>query len=262
MSETFKVGHCEVTIEQDTTPFSPREDDNVGTMVCWHRRYDLGDEQPKDSPDEYLQQLARRTAPDDDARYLDRACDLLWDTRYSLHESRVARILAKKREEVIERNLIILPLYLYDHGGITMSTGAFSCPWDSGTVGFIYCSLEKAQYEWGTEDSKLRGWDGNANYTRKEDGSTRTLREAATRFLESEVEEYDQYLTGDVWGYVVSTPDGDEESCWGFFGHEYCEEQARSIAEHMSERYEKEQARLEMEEAVLEQQTTLAICWP
>ena len=34
--------------------------------------------------------------------------------------------------------LYILPLYLYDHGGITMKTSPFSCGWDSGQVGFIF----------------------------------------------------------------------------------------------------------------------------
>ena len=28
--------------------------------------------------------------------------------------------------------MVILPLYLYDHSGITMNTTGFSCPWDSG----------------------------------------------------------------------------------------------------------------------------------
>ena len=30
---------------------------------------------------------------------------------------------------------IYLPLYLYDHSGITMNTTGFSCQWDSGQVG-------------------------------------------------------------------------------------------------------------------------------
>jgi hypothetical protein len=33
---------------------SPRDFDNMGTMACWHRRYDLGDVQPKILPDEWL----------------------------------------------------------------------------------------------------------------------------------------------------------------------------------------------------------------
>jgi len=31
-------------IEQDSSPESPRTWDNLGTMVCFHKRYDLGDD--------------------------------------------------------------------------------------------------------------------------------------------------------------------------------------------------------------------------
>ena len=30
------------------------------------------------------------------------------------------------------KDVIALPLYLYDHSGITIRTSPFSCPWDSG----------------------------------------------------------------------------------------------------------------------------------
>ena len=30
-----------------------------------------------------------------------------------------------------------------------MSTGPFSCPWDSGQVGFIYVEKKKVKEEWG-----------------------------------------------------------------------------------------------------------------
>jgi|SRR5580698_3127035 hypothetical protein len=43
-----------VRVIQDRDPMSPRDFDNMGTMACWHRRYDLGDVQPKISPDEWL----------------------------------------------------------------------------------------------------------------------------------------------------------------------------------------------------------------
>ena len=36
----------------------------------------------------------------------------------------------------------ILPLYAYEHGMITVSTGRFSCPWDSGQVGFVVSTKE------------------------------------------------------------------------------------------------------------------------
>ncbi len=47
-----------VRIIQDSDPMSPREWDNVGKMVCWHRRYNLGDEQPSYDAQEWLRDLA------------------------------------------------------------------------------------------------------------------------------------------------------------------------------------------------------------
>ena len=39
----------------DDQPFNPREEgDHFGTMVCWHRRYSLGDEHKYDEPSEFL----------------------------------------------------------------------------------------------------------------------------------------------------------------------------------------------------------------
>ncbi len=46
------------------------------------------------------------------------------------------------------------------------------------------------------------------------------------------------YLTGDVWGYVIEGAllGQLEESCWGFFGYDYCVEQAQEAAEHIRKR--------------------------
>lgn len=112
-------------------------------------------------------------------------------------------------------NNIVLPVYMYDHSGITINTTGFSCPWDSGQVGIIYCTKEKAVYEFG---KKL--------YTKK-------VREAAMRCMQGEVESVDDYLTGNVWGYRVLDADGEVlDSCWGFVGDEkYCREEGESMAE-------------------------------
>ena len=50
---------------------------------------------------------------------------------------------------LIKKNaFIVLPIYMYDHSGITISVNPFSCPWDSGQIGFIYISKEKARKEY------------------------------------------------------------------------------------------------------------------
>lgn len=40
-----------IKVEDDPEPNDPREWDNLGTMICAHRRYILGDEQDRGSFD-------------------------------------------------------------------------------------------------------------------------------------------------------------------------------------------------------------------
>ena len=89
-------------IVQDEDPVNPRLDfDNLGKMICFHKRYNLGDEHNIDPVD--------FNGWDDMAVHLTKAHDAA----------------------------VILPLFLYDHSGITLQTSPFSCPWDSGQIGFI-----------------------------------------------------------------------------------------------------------------------------
>ena len=245
--EEFEVGRCKCRIELDPEPYDPRkENENVGVMVCWHRRYNLGDEQPKNEDGvEYLLRLARQSSLDF-ATYDERILDIQ-NRANDRWYSKLEKARGKRRNEVLAKHYVILPLGLYDHSGITMYIGgrhAFdSAGWDSGQVGFIYCSLEKALYEWGTKGQEHLGWDGEANYTLAPDGTKRTLRQAAELYLTGEVEEYDQYLTGQVYGYVVEAEDGEEDSCYGYFGEiEYVRGEARSSAERQNERMTKEDA--------------------
>lgn len=43
-------------VVDDDMPLNPRTDyDNLGKMVCWHSRYNLGDEHDYDEPRDFLQ---------------------------------------------------------------------------------------------------------------------------------------------------------------------------------------------------------------
>lgn len=154
---TEELNGYKIAILQDSDYDSPRDWDNLGTMVCWHRRYNLGDKHSFSEPSDFLE----------------------W----------------KKRHDVI-----VLPLYLYDHGGITISTGPFSCPWDSGQIGYIYVEKDKVRKEWGWKHI------------------TKKRQERVLRVLRGEVSTYDDYLTGNVYGYTVSRGDEELDSCWGFYG--------------------------------------------
>ncbi|WP_050524048.1 hypothetical protein [Pseudorhodobacter wandonensis] len=112
--ETYK-GHV-ITIYHDPDAESPREWSNLGTLICWHRRYRLGDSHPFDSPEVFLRDLA----------------DVSDHSDLSLEQLR----------DRAERKAVILPVFLYDHSGLAMNTIGFHCPWDSAQVGFVYVTLE------------------------------------------------------------------------------------------------------------------------
>jgi len=147
--------------------------------------------------------------------------------RYSLGDKHEFTIDGLKEFIRTEKQIVALPLYLYDHSGITMSTGRFSCPWDSGQVGYIYI----------THDEIRRNWNI--------DRVTRRYRDWAESLLESEVKMYDQYLTGDVYGFVLEekvecATCGHVEYetidiCWGFFGSDLNE---NGIAHHIGMEYQ------------------------
>lgn len=96
------------------------------------------------------------------------------------------------------KGFILIPLYLYDHSGITMSTSPFSCPWDSGQVGWIYCTPEMLRMEFG---STAKASVANAR-----------------DMMEAEVRTYDCYLRGECYGYQLYLSGEEVDSCWGFLG--------------------------------------------
>jgi len=179
MEETIEYRGYQIEVIQDNDVCeSPRDWDNLGTMVCFHRGYNLGDKHSFDDSYDFIE-FAKEEKP------------------------------------------IMLPLYLYDHSGITMRTSSFSCPWDSGQVGMIYVDKDKVKKEWGWK--RL----------------TQARREKIYKILEQEVETYDDFLTGNVWGYNVEFED-DSDSCWGFFGDtDYMITEAKSAIDYHIEQKRK-----------------------
>jgi len=110
---------------------------------------------------------------------------------------------------------VILPLYLYDHSGITMSTGPFTCPWDSGQVGWIVCDPATIEKEFNGD------------------------RDLAEKALQAEVEVYDAYISGQVYGFIIEERDQDDcdgweavDSCFGFYGDDI---HTNGIADHLGD---------------------------
>lgn len=97
------IGKYRIEIFYDEFGDSPRNWDNLGTMICFHNRYTLGDKHDYDT-DDYngWGEMEKAIIKDNDVA-------------------------------------IILPLYLYDHSGITIATSPFGCRWDSG----VYLHIQR-----------------------------------------------------------------------------------------------------------------------
>ena len=217
-TETYKGWTIEIHLDDDGE--SPREWDNLGTMACWHRRSSLGDvkETNRYSPIEWMiheliYNYENKIPYPKDGYCEDWLCEddervyKMWDKFY-----------------------VMLPIHAYEHSGITISSSGRHAGWDSfdsGQLGFIYVSKEKCMKEW-----KVKRW-------------TKKFEEKILSILEGEIKTYDQYLTGDVHGYMIYRPDDEDcdkcvDSCWGFYGEKDCMDEAKSAVDANIE-YDEEQ---------------------
>ena len=160
-------------ITQEEFADNPRNWDNITKMICFHGSYDLGDNHDIN--------------PDDFAG---------WDEM----EEHIC-----KEFDVVR----IMPLYLYDHSGISISTSReypFNCPWDSGQVGFVFITAETAMREYGYKNQL-------------------GMREHKhlTDLIDGEVNLYNQYLTGDVWSCVITDEDDEVVDCDSIYGYDEAE---------------------------------------
>ena len=175
-----------IEVKQDEIPESPREWDNLGTMVCFHNKYNLGDKHEITSSD---------------------------FNSWNEVENHL-----KKENDIA----IILPLYLYDHSGLRIKIGSFQghlpqghAEFDSGMIGFIYITKEKIRKEYGCKHI------------------TKKWIEKVTGYLENEVKTYDQFISGDVWYYVVEDENGEDiDCCGGIYGQDEAENQAKEMVDH------------------------------
>lgn len=220
-----------VTMEGECVE-SPREWDNFGTIIYSHRRYILG-EVEVNNPTEAYEHISHEVwvhlSDEDCKRIIELAIKEDGDCRDEYRNFKPGehrRFIEYFEDELIEELLrsssfsedfleIIsgyvfqLPVYLYDHSGITISTSSFSCPWDSGQVGIIFATKKKAEEEGIPEPENL---------------------------LRDEIKIFDSFLRGEVYWFDVYDIEAGYfvDSCGGFYGNEGIKEalqEARASAE-------------------------------
>lgn len=155
---------------------NPREWDNLGTIYSWHSRYSIGEVQ--------LNKNDYHSAKD------------------AINSNS-------------DKNDIIIPLYIYDHSGITISTTPFNCRWDSGQVGFIKVSKEKIRNELNCKRI------------------TNNILKRVRSIIDSEIKQYDLYLRGENYYYQIIDKNGAiEDSLGGFIGSDLSQ---NGILENLSD---------------------------
>jgi hypothetical protein len=179
--ENIEYKGYNIKISQDECLDSPREWDNLGKMVCFHGRYELGDK-----------------------------TDLKSDNFDGWQE--LKDYLIKK-----ENAYIIMPLFLYDHSGVSLKCfphGQHSA-WDYGQVGYIYATKEDIQKEFGKQ-----------RISKKIIAKTQDI-------LLNEVNIYSKYINGEVYYFSVEDKIGNHiDSCGGFYDYNDCKKEAESIVDY------------------------------
>jgi hypothetical protein len=246
IDSTEEIDGLIVQVVDDPNPESPREGDMLATLFCWHPHYELGDEQFK-NPD---------------------------DVGGSRSMAEIAEWLKRERKAI---NLI--PLFLYDHSGISMSCGATvpddlpatdeqttvergsfgsrnqngGYTWDTSMVGFAYTTLKQMELL-GVEKKQVEVEAHETGFLR---GTSKVMVDNVDHQIRMEVKEYDDFLTGNVWGYVITKPCPDPghtelgdkpeqiascphsevvESVWNFIGDtKYAHDEAVAAAKSLAQ---------------------------
>lgn len=156
-----------LVIEQEQSPEDPRSWDNLGTMLCYNRYYQLGDCNTNRETELQLAEICRK---------------------YGKSDEEIDEMTFAEEVQFIlnQDNVCGLPLWLYDHSSISISTGLV-CPWDSSFVGLIFVEKDFYLAQMCLKDEE--GW-----------------KEKAKETLKGEVETYSDFLEGNVYMWTLYEP--------------------------------------------------------
>tara|TARA_B110000444_G_C18758691_1_gene556446 strand:+ start:42 stop:641 length:600 start_codon:yes stop_codon:yes gene_type:complete len=132
----------------------------------------------------------------------------------------------ERGEEIVRKHFkdvaVCYAVHMYKHSGESISidySGQYTCRWDSGTIGFAIVTKEDIRKEYNIKRVTQKYIDKCENIVR---GEIKTL---------------DQYISGEVYGYVVEDKDENViDSCYGFFGYDI---EKNGISDYLEEKYVK-----------------------
>ena len=98
------------------------------------------------------------------------------------------------------RDVIWLPVYLYDHSGLALSDTPFGDPWDSGQLGYIYERRDAIRAEYHVQRI------------------SRKLEQSVLARLRHTLQLLEYWANGNVYAYEIPALD---EYCGGFYGWDH-----------------------------------------
>lgn len=169
-------------VDNDDFSNSPRDDDNMSRIIFFGNHRHFGD-----------------------AHNVDNSNCNSWNDVYQ----EISKYFGRKDIA------FIMPIYGYSHSGLTISTTPFSCPWDSGQLGFAVMLKSAIRENWSIKRIN--------KYYQSE----------AIGIVEGEVRTLDTYISGEVYCFTIENEDGEvEDSCGGFYGEDIND---NGMLEHISE---------------------------
>ena len=163
-------GNFTLFVKDSEVIFNPRtEYDCFSNMVCFHNRYRLGDKHNYNKNDyNSWEELKNAITKDNDI-------------------------------------FLIYPLYMYEHSGVSLSIEPFSCPFDSGQIGFVFVTKQMIRESFSIKRC------------------TKKYETKALDNIKSELSEYVSYLNGESYEYVIEDENNDVvDSCCGYFSYDDC----------------------------------------
>ena len=225
---TYKIrDNFNFAVYYDSDPQNPRTEwDNAATFAFCHGLGDkdaaIGNRDPlfdladrvrdvlkEDCESKYLSSVAKK-ASWKELIFLERAIDSSSDTRI---------------KAAIEKIALVVPVYIYEHSGIALSTKPFYDPFDSGLLGYAFMTKAKIRAEFG--GGKWFYPDQAAGQFQPGSGILTKQRLVKARAcIESEISVYASFVAGDVFCVSLEGDDGEAlpahgvEYVGGFYGKE------------------------------------------
>ncbi len=164
----------------------------------------------------YEIKISQDTDAEDPIEYMDHLKIVAFHSRYNIGHEHDFSDPEDLDKEIKETRALELPVYMFDHGDISLSTGPFGCPWDSGQVGKVYMERDTILREFGVKRI------------------TAKVRDRVYSMMESAISCYSKWISGEFCSFAVTDAEGEfVDGCSGFDDMDYAIKEAKSAIDYI-----------------------------